>query len=364
MEADAQAKAAAGPSAPSPPSARSAPIGFWAALASLVPVLAGLGASAVLAVDYLQPAPVFCSEGGGCEAVRKTAFAAVLGVPTPIVGLVGFLVLGAVSLLPGRRARVAQVVLAGVASLAGVLFLATQWAIGHFCPYCTVADASGVVSAFVATWRLVSAPDARVPWSLAYGGVLGMLGAALAPVGLGHWLAGRAPQAIRAEMAETPSGAITVVDFVDFECPFCRMTHAELEPILESHREHLRVVRRQVPLSMHPHALDAARAACCGEQLGQGEAMANALFTAPVEALTRDGCEKLAQTVGLALDPYRACVADPRTDARIQADRAVFKAAGGYALPTIWVDGQQLVGAQPRAALEKVITDALAHAGS
>ena len=349
-----------------------AKLGFWGVFASLVPVLAGLAASAVLAVDYLQPTPVFCSEEGGCEAVRQTAFAAVLGVPTPIVGLAGFLALGVVTLLPGRRARLAPLVMAVVASLAGVLLLAAQWALGHFCPYCCVADASAIASAFVASWRFVATNEANeaneanetnASAILTYVGVMGMLAAALVPVGVGQWLGGRAPRVIRAEIDGTPAGEVTVVDFVDFECPYCRMTHAELEPILESHRSRLRVVRRQVPLRSHPHALDAARAACCGERLGKGEAMANALFTAPVEELTRAGCEKLAQTVGLSLDPYRACVADPETDARIESDRSVFKAAGGHALPTIWIDGQELVGAQPRAALEKVIEDALARAG-
>jgi len=336
----------------------------FATVASLVPVLAGVATSAVLAVDYLRPTPVFCSEGGGCEAVRQTAFAAVLGVPTPLVGLVGFLALGVASLVAGRRARLAQLVLAVVASLAGVVLLAAQWALGHFCPYCCVADASAIASAFVAAWRFAAAREgAAAPPGLRYAGVVGLLLAALAPVGLGRWLGARAPEVIRAEIKGTPSGEVTVVDFVDFECPFCRMTHAELEPILESHRARLRVVRRQVPLRMHPHALDAARAACCGERLGKGEAMANALFTAPVEQLTREGCEKLAETVGLSLGPYRACVADPKTDERIESDRTVFKAAGGYALPTIWIDGQELVGAQPRAALEKVIEDALAGAG-
>jgi uncharacterized membrane protein/predicted DsbA family dithiol-disulfide isomerase len=342
-------------------------LGALALLGSIAPVLTGLAASAVLTVDYLRPTPVFCSEGGGCEAVRQTAFAAVLGVPTPIVGLVGFFALGIAALLPGRRARVAQLGLAIVASLAGVLLLAAQWAIGHFCPYCCVADGSAIVGAFVATWRFVAAPQAGSSPAVTvatYAGGFGMLAAVLAPVGLGQWLGGRAPQVIRAEIEGTPAGEVTVVDFVDFECPFCRMTHAELEPILESHRDRLRVVRRQVPLHMHPHALDAARAACCGERLGKGEAMANALFSAPVDQLTREGCEKLAQTVGLSLDPYRACVSDPKTDARIEADRTVFKEAGGYALPTIWIDGQQLVGSQPRAALEKVIGAALSHAGS
>jgi len=350
--------------------ARNATVGGLAALAlaaSVVPAIAGLAASAVLAIDYSRPTPVFCSEGGGCEAVRQTAFAAVFGIPTPYFGLAGFLALGVVSLLPGRRARIAQLALGVVASLAGVLLLAAQWALGHFCPYCCVADASAIASAFAASWRFAAAPGetARPLLTYAtYAGALGLVVAGVAPVGIGRWLDGRPPAAIRAEIASTPAGEVTVVDFVDFECPFCRMTHAELEPILEAHRAQLRVVRRQVPLHVHPHALEAARAACCGERLGKGEAMANALFSAPVEQLTREGCEKLAQTVGLSLDAYRACVADPKTDERIESDRTVFKAAGGYALPTIWIDGQQFVGSQLRAALEKAIGDALARAGS
>ncbi len=333
-------------------------------VASLAPVLAGLAASAALTIDYLQPRPVFCSEGGGCEALRQTVFAAPLSVPTPLVGLVGFLALGVAVLLPGRRARVTQVVLATGASLVGALLLATQVALGRFCPYCCVADVSAIASAFVAWWRHLGAADAPPPRALAYAGAGSMVIAALLPITIGWRLAGRAPEVIRAEMARTPPGKVTVVDFVDFECPYCRMTNAALEPILEAHKDRLRVVRLQVPLRMHPHAHDAARAACCGEQLGRGDAMAGALFSAPVESLTREGCEKIAESIGLPLDPYRACVGDPKTDQRIEADHATFKAAGGYALPTIWVDGNALIGAQPREALEKAIVDALAHAGS
>ena len=338
-------------------------LGSATLLASLVPALAGLAASVTLAVDYLRPKPVFCSEGGGCAALKETAFAAILGVPTPIVGLVGFLTLAVVSLLRGRRARLAQVVLAVVASVAGAVFLAAQWALGHFCPYCAIADTSAIVSAFVACWRAFGTDDPAPPRWLPSAGAGAVILAGLAPLIVGWRLAGRAPEVIRDEMARTPPGKVTVVDFVDFECPFCRMTNAELEPLLQARRDNVRLVRRQVPLSMHPHALDAARAACCGERLGKGDAMASALFSAPVEQLTREGCEKVAQSVGLSLDPFRACVADPQTDRRIEADRADFKAAGGYALPTIWVDGQELVGAQQRAALEKVIDSARGRAG-
>jgi predicted DsbA family dithiol-disulfide isomerase len=179
---------------------------------------------------------------------------------------------------------------------------------------------------------------------------------------VGGFMVNTTPKVIHDEIGLTPRGEVTVVDFVDFECPFCRMTHAEIQPILQPYREKVRLVRRQVPLRMHPHALDAARAACCGEQLGKGEAMADALFTS--EDLTREGCEKIAGQLGLPLDAFRNCVTSPATDASIESDRTEFKAAGGYALPTIWIDETPIVGAQGGEVVSRVLHQALARAGS
>jgi uncharacterized membrane protein len=63
---------------------------------TLLAVVAGLVASAILAVDYVRPVPVFCSEGGGCDALKHTALAMPLGVPMPFFGLLGFLAVGVV----------------------------------------------------------------------------------------------------------------------------------------------------------------------------------------------------------------------------------------------------------------------------
>jgi len=332
---------------------------------SLVPILAGLVASAMLLVDYLRPVPVFCAETG-CQALRQTPVAAPLGVPLPVFGVTGFLVLGVVTLYPGLRMRLAQLVLGVVAGLVGVLLLVAQAHYGQICPFCLLADASGMACALAASARMWLAADApQAPRALVYGAAGSLAVAVAVPIGLGL-RASPIPEVIRDEMAQTPRGQATVVDFVDFECPFCRMTHADLEPLLEAHKGHVRIVRRQVPLRIHPHAMDAARAACCGEKLGQGDAMANALFTAPVEELTPEGCEKIAKQLGLSLDAYRACVADPATGALIEADRAEFKAAGGYALPTLWIGAQQIVGAQPdqEQVLSRALDEAMTRAGS
>jgi uncharacterized membrane protein/protein-disulfide isomerase len=353
------------------PSASSvAPVAL-ARVVSLVPVVTGLAASAALLVDYLRPAPVFCSEGGDCDAVRHTVFATPFGVPLPAVGLAGFLVLGVVALLPGRRARVAQVAVAAFGALAGALLLVIQYLMGRFCPYCGVADTSGIAAFAAAAWRITRTETPAVPrqgpaavaWLRGAAGPLAMALAVGLPLAFGLFKKVSVPAAIAAELARTPQGQLTVVDFVDFECPFCRATQKELEPVLEAHKDRLRVVRRQVPLHSHAHARDAARAACCAEQLGKGDAMAESLFETDADALTPEGCERLAEHVGLSVDPYRACVVDPSTDARIDADRAEFKAAGGYALPTIWIGRRQLVGARSREEIAKVIDEELAASG-
>ena len=336
--------------------------GLWLA-ASLLPVLAALVASAMLAVDYLRPMPVFCSEGGGCDALKHTVIAMPMGVPLPLFGLAGFLVMGIAAIVPGRFARVAQVGLSTIAGMVGLSLIVLQFRLGRFCPFCLVTDASGVVALVVAWLRLRRAPSAPGPRVLAVAGGVMLVVAPTVPIMLG-FRAAPTPQVIKDELAKGPRGVVTVVDFVDFECPFCRMTNPELQAVLAAHPGKVRVVRHQVPLKMHVHAMDAARGACCGEKMGKGDAMAEALFTAPEEELTRDGCEKIAQQVGLPLDAFRACVADPSTDASIEADKAVFQAAGGYALPTLWVGEVQLVGAQPQERIEDAVEAAMARAGS
>lgn len=332
-------------------------------LASLGVAVAGIAASSMLLVDYVRPAPVFCVEGGGCEALKHTVFAMPFGVPLPIIGLLGFVALGAWSMVPGKRARYVQLGLAAGAGTVGLMLLVLQMLLHQFCPYCTVTDFAGLASLGIAIWRLRSGDAAPSGRGWTFGGAGSLVAAAAVPLTTGFH-ANTTPLVIQDEIAKAAPGEITVVDFVDFECPFCRLTNEELGPVLESHRSRIHLVRRQVPLTMHPHARDAARAACCGEKLGKGDEMADALFTAEVDDLTPAGCEKIAESLGLPMDKYRACVASPDTDASIDADKAEFKAANGYALPTIWIDETPLIGARPREELAKAVHEALGKRGS
>src|SRR5262245_48460214 len=116
------------------------------------------------------------------------------------------------------------------------------------------------------------------------------------------------PPPIRDELARAPRGTVTVISFTDFQCPFCRRTHAALAPLVAQHRGRVRVVLRHVPLRMHPDARTAARAAVCTESLPAAEAVADALYQSP--DLGEAACEAIALERGADRDAYQRCVAD------------------------------------------------------
>jgi protein-disulfide isomerase len=337
-------------------------IEFWLTMAF---VAVSVVASATLFVDYVRPLSVFCDEGGGCATVKNTIFAYPLGIPMPAYGLAGFFALALAALVPGRFARMTQAALAIPAALVGIVLLAVQAKIGVLCPYCAAVDVSVIAIAGLSIARVAwssdpptgrTVPAAVVGALLVLGAVPMIVGFTRAPPPIAE---GEAPPVIALEMKKTPRGMVTVVDFVDFECPFCRRAHAELVPLLAEHAGRVRLVRKQVPLRIHPHAATAARAACCGE--GKSDALADALFAANPEELTEEGCAKLAAELGLDVAKFRDCMNTRSTADRVAADRETWRAAGGRSLPMIWIDGTKLEGAraQDRQTLALALDQAL-----
>ena len=333
----------------------------------LVLLAAGLAASGALFVDYSAAVPVFCAEGGGCDALRHTALARAFGVLLPIAGMGGFVVLAVLARARGQRVRQVNVGVSALGALVGLILLALQLMLGHLCPYCAAVDTSAVLLGILGIDRLRLGWDPPAGVTASLGSAVLLTTALAAPMAWGHYRANRLPDVIAQELAATPRGEITIVDFVDFECPFCRQMQATLAPEVAAHKAKVRLVRRLVPLTrIHPHALDAARAACCAEALGKGDAMADALFQTEVDDLTPDGCARLAESLGLPLDAYRACLASPDTEARLTRDRREFDQAAvkGDGLPLMWVGRHKMMGAQDPASLSRVLDEALAGAGS
>ena len=138
-------------------------------------------------------------------------------------------------------------------------------------------------------------------------------------------------------------GHVTIVEFVDFECPFCRKLAPKLDAAIDQARQAqvpVRVVRKMVPLDQHKHAKAAALAWCCADAQGRGDAMAQELFAAAPDALTPEGCEQLAVKVGCDRDRYRATLADPQLSERIEGDIADAKAANVRGFLTVFIGTQ------------------------
>ena len=331
-------------------------IPFWLTIAFSVVALA---ASALLLVDYVRPAPVFCAEDG-CSTIKLTALAhPFLDIPLPVFGITGILAIALLACIPGRRASIVQAMLAAFGGIVAIGLIGVQASLKSICPFCMAVDTSSIVLAGLSIWRAKKELDPPRGRSVGFG-----VGAALiaiaAPIAVGFWkkpILTSIPPGLVAEYEATPRGQITVIDFVDYECPFCRMTQLELEPVLAGYSGKVHLARKNVPLRMHAHAMDAAKAACCAELLGKGDAMAAALFKS--EDLTPEGCETLATASGLSLDAFRACVKDPVTEAKIRTDIDTFKAAKGHGLPTIYVGTQKLEGAQDQASLRAAFDSAL-----
>jgi predicted DsbA family dithiol-disulfide isomerase len=160
------------------------------------------------------------------------------------------------------------------------------------------------------------------------------------------------PQSIRALYDPKE---LTIVEFFDFQCPHCRDLSPRLKEIAEDFAP-AKIRYGYTPLPSHPDSRDAARISiCAGEQKKEAEVTAAFFQT---DDLKRGNALKIA----LALVPnegaLRACLGSERPDARIEQDVSAIKEAGFVGLPTTYIGGTRILGAESDA----VYRDALRRA--
>ena len=308
-------------------------------IVALVVAVIGLGASIASLVDYLAPQPTFCMESG-CATVRASEWAHPLGIPMPVFGIVFFSCAIALSFIDRPRMRLVWSL--GGAAVALALIGLQAFSIHAWCKLCLFADPSAVIYAIAV---LAGAATLTPTWraSAIAPGVL------LVVLGLGLWTHQEAPPPTpppAVVLKEQKPGVVTIVEFVDFECPFCRALHGRLTAALAETGRPVRIVRKMVPIKDHPHAMPAAIAWCGAEAQGKGDAMADALIAADPDSLTPEGCEQIAARLGLDLAKYRAVCAAPATAARIARDTAAARAAGVKYLPTVYIGATAFSGAK------------------
>ena len=153
---------------------------------------------------------------------------------------------------------------------------------------------------------------------------------------------------------------ITIVEFGDFQCPYCRRWHAEVyEPLLASYPGQIRIVYRHLPLtSIHPDAFSAAEAAMCAGEQDAFWQYHEKLFSS--EALGSEVYTQYAQELGLDTTAFEACMTDHKYQEAIQKDSDFALDLGIRSTPTFFVNGLAIVGAQPLDVFQQVIDKELA----
>lgn len=163
--------------------------------------------------------------------------------------------------------------------------------------------------------------------------------------------------------AKGPAGApVTLIEFSDFECPFCSRVVPAVDQVVATYGDQVRVVFRQFPLNIHPRAPKAAEASLCAADQGKFWEMHDALFAAQRDL----AIEQLkAKAAGLGLDAaqFDSCLDSGKHAAKVAADMADGQRAGVSGTPAIFVNGRFINGAVPFETLAKVIDDELTRKG-
>ena len=156
--------------------------------------------------------------------------------------------------------------------------------------------------------------------------------------------------------AEAP---VTVVEFSDFECPFCKQMQGTLQQLLERYPGKVRLVYRDLPLeTIHPYARRAAEAARCAQDQGKFWDYHDILFT-KAPKLAPDDLKQYAAEVGLDAVEFEACLGQGIHSTAVQHDVDESKRLGITGTPAFFINGRPLQGAQPIEAFTQVIEDEL-----
>ena len=153
--------------------------------------------------------------------------------------------------------------------------------------------------------------------------------------------------------------AVTLIEYVDFQCPFCARAHAALTQLQQRHGERLALVVRHLPLAdKHPFAEAAAQAAEAAGAQGKFWEMHDLLF-ANQARLDAGALSALADTLGLDVDRFDDEVENARYRDRIDRHAEQVRALGAHGTPSFFINGEHYQGDSDHASLSAAIDRAL-----
>lgn len=153
---------------------------------------------------------------------------------------------------------------------------------------------------------------------------------------------------------------VTIIEFSDYQCPFCKKWHDEvLSRLLDTYGDQIRFVYRDFPLSgLHPFATAAAEAANCAGEQDAYWAYHDALFSDQYP-FSDSGLRQYAQDLNLDINAFDECVQTRRYQDEVSADYQAAAALGVNSTPTFFINGLAVIGAQPIEVFVQIIDQEL-----
>ncbi|MBM4396885.1 MAG: thioredoxin domain-containing protein, partial [Deltaproteobacteria bacterium] len=188
----------------------------------------------------------------------------------------------------------------------------------------------------------LAAPPAQAPRSAAPAMSSGPSGAVDIPVGPGDYVGGN------------PSAAVTLVDFADFQCSYCRVLASEMTKLKAKYGAQVRFVFKHYPMNSdcnpgmsaekpHEHACTAARAAHCAGEQGKFWEMHDRLYQGQ-DSLGEALYAKLATDLGLEGARFKDCLSDPKTERKVRDDVALGRRLNLNSTPSVFISGRIVRG--------------------
>lgn len=159
-----------------------------------------------------------------------------------------------------------------------------------------------------------------------------------------------------------PDATVTIIEYSDFECPYCSRHWPTMKQIKEAYGDQVKVVFRHFPLDFHPSAHPAAKASECAADQGKFWEMYDKLFEAGAAGiLAEEGLfVSFARDLGMNEATFSQCMAGSSKDAKIQADMDGGGTAGVNGTPGTFVNGNFVSGAYPFEYFQGIIEAELA----
>ncbi len=358
---------------------------------SLLLALLGLFDSLYLLWTYTSPSRPMVCLGTGCDTVRLSAYSHLWGVPMPLFGAAGYLLVAlliiAESLVPPTLSIEVLHALAGATGF-GFLFslyleYLQKFVIHAWCAWCITSGLVMTALCALAIYNVVRpAPEADPAAQLAQVRRYFVVGVAALLIGVPAFYQlsahGEAPpppppapnettaeKLVRPDshIAGNPNAPVTVVEFGDFECPVCGREEPVAKEIRAKYAKQIRFVFRQFPLiHTHSFAKRMAEASECAADQGKFWEAVDVIY-AHQDDISEDGLKRDAAEIGLDPAKFNQCITSGAEAARVERDRKDGLALGVVGTPTFFVGRQVVSGVPDLDELSRMIDQELAAQG-